>query len=359
MTVLQVDLGARSYAIHIVRGDLQNSGTAIAALNPKARVAVLTDERVDGYYGDEFRQSLQSVSLEHQTLILKRGESNKRPPAILRIWQWLMDQQFDRRNTLIAALGGGIVGDVAGFAAATYMRGVDYVQIPTTLLAQVDSSVGGKTGVNLSGAKNAVGAFHQPRMVFASLQTLRTLTPRDFKAGLAEVIKHGVLGSNAILETIEQNLASVMARDLGTMEALVADCCRLKSLVVQQDERESGLRQVLNFGHSFGHAIEIASKHQLRHGEAVALGMLAACHVSERLGVCESDVRMRLTEILTRVGLKVDLKPYWRSDVVDLMSRDKKLAGATLNFVLVKAIGEVVIQPLTLKELRKMTNASI
>jgi len=239
------------------------------------------------------------------------------------------------------------------------MRGVDYAHFPTTLLAQVDSSVGGKTGVNLADAKNAVGAFHQPRMVFASLQTLRTLTVRDFRSGLAEVIKHGAIDGDSILNLIQQNHNAILARDPACMEALVADCCLVKARIVQQDERESGLRQLLNFGHSFGHAIEVASKHRVRHGEAVALGMLAACHVSERLGLCGVDVRHRLMELLTLVGLGTDLQPYWRSEIVDLMSRDKKMGGDSLNFVVAKSIGDLKVHALTLEELRKITNDSI
>jgi len=297
---------------------------------------------------------LEAVGTRPELLVFPAGERTKRVTSLERIWQWLLDQGFDRSHTLLVALGGGVIGDLAGFAAATYMRGVPYIQVPTSLLAQVDSSVGGKTAINLPGAKNVVGSFHQPALVYASLESLRTLPIREYRSGLAEVLKHGVIRRPAILETLSSQVSAVLQRDPVVLEALVSQSCEVKRDVVERDEREAGERQVLNFGHTFGHAIEVASKHRKRHGEAVALGMLAACRVSEALGLCDSTLRQSLRDCMKGMGLDTNLSPWWREELVEHITKDKKMRSGSVNFVTIEGFGQVGITPITLDALKRL-----
>lgn len=359
MRSVRVGLGRRSYRIRIVRGSLEGLGRRVAStFGSGRRVAVMSDRNVAALYGADALASLQSAGIECELFVHGVGERAKRVRTAERAWSWLLERGFDRRSTLVLALGGGVVGDVAGFVASTYMRGVDLVAVPTTVLAQVDSSVGGKTGFNLPGAKNVVGTFHQPRLVYTALATLRTLRPRDFRAGLAEVVKHGVIGRPGILAQLRMDGAAVRRREAAVMESLVATCCEVKRDVVEQDEREAGLRQILNFGHTFGHAIEVATRHRMRHGEAVALGMVSACRVSEALGYCDRGVRDELVDVLREVGLDGDDRPWFRPEVVAMMSKDKKFASGYVSFITLRGVGKVEITPLRLEELDRIVHAS-
>jgi 3-dehydroquinate synthase len=256
---------------------------------------------------------------------------------------------------MVLTFGGGVVGDLGGFVASILLRGVPFVQVPTTLLAQVDASVGGKTGVNLDSGKNLLGTFHQPLLVFADLTTLATLEPRDLSSGLAEVVKHGAIADEALLGFLEGNAEAARRGDVVVLETLVARSVEIKAAIVKDDEREqTGRRALLNFGHTVGHAIESASQSRpnpLRHGEAIALGMLAACRVAERLGVSDPALAGRLSALLPRLGLPTDLAPFLGLDLGKWMQLDKKRSGATVQFVVVPRVGQARTENVTVPEL--------
>ena len=317
---------------------------------------MLTDRTVAALYAEPVLGALRKAGWRASLFVQPPGERSKTIRTVARIWSGLLEEGFDRGTTVVVALGGGVVGDVAGFVASSYMRGVGFVQVPTTLLAQVDASVGGKTGFNLPGAKNAVGAFYQPRMVYASLASLRTQRPRDFRAGLAEVIKHGAIARPGILDALSVG-DRALHHDPARLEGVIAACCEVKRDVVEADEREAGLRRILNFGHTFGHAIEVMTRHRLRHGEAVALGMISACRVSEALGFCDRSVRDALTDLMRGVGLDTDDRPYFNRQAVELMRRDKKLHAGRVAFVVLRELGAVDIAPLALAELDAIVSA--
>lgn len=353
MSRVDVALGDRGYAVLVVEDPVECVSAHIARELGPRRVAVITDRNVDRLYGERVMSALAEGGHQARLRSLVPGEGSKAPGSVSKLWSWLYAGSFDRGGVVLA-LGGGVVGDVAGFVASTWNRGVDLVQVPTTLLAQVDSSVGGKTGINLPELKNAVGTFHQPRLVVASLDSLKTLKRRDLRCGLAEVVKYGVIARPGILATVMADHAKIARCEPDVLGPLVTACCEVKRDVVQEDEHESGPRQVLNFGHTFGHAIEVVTKHRRRHGEAVALGMVAACRVSEQLGLCKKDVRHAVVEALQACGLDTDDRPYWSPDVMKAMVRDKKVRGDRVTFVAVRAIGDVLLVPIAIDDLRKM-----
>lgn len=358
MRQVAVDLGARSYAIHIGPVGLEGLHQAIEQALGSRRLAVVTDCNVAPLWADAFVASVRAAGAAAELFVMDVGESAKTIRTVASVWAFLSEHTFDRRTTAVVALGGGVVGDIAGFAASSWLRGVDYVQVPTTLLAQVDSSVGGKTGFNFGGAKNMVGAFYQPRLVWAGLQTLTTLEPREVRAGLAEVIKHGLLGRPEIIDFVRANRAAFdvgplsQKSDLAVLEPLVAMCCEVKRDVVQQDEREGGVRAILNLGHTFGHAIEAHTDHALRHGEAVALGLVSACRVSEALGLCGPEVRAEVVDVLQCAGLDTDDTPYWNASVAERIWKDKKVTGQTVRFVALRSIGQVELVDVAVDELK-------
>ena len=296
--------------------------------------------------------------------VLRAGEGTKNLRTVLSCYDWLARNRFERDSFLIA-LGGGVVGDVAGFVAATYLRGLPFVQVPTTLLAQVDSSVGGKVGVNLKAGKNLVGAFHQPRIVLADLSTLKTLPDREFRAGLAEVIKYGIIHDADLFARLERDVSRMLRRDRRVLMDVAARCCEIKAEVVRQDERESGRRAILNFGHTIGHALEaLGGYSRYLHGEAIAIGQAAAARISARqLGLPADQVR-RVYRLLERAGLpvRVSLTAGQCRRVLRLMRLDKKARGGELRFVLVKRIGEAVWgqrvpEEVVIESLRKLATA--
>ncbi len=342
MESLRVALGARSYPIHIGPGILGDAGLYAPYLGPLT--AVVSNTVVAPFYLSRVRTALEAAGTRVLPIIVEDGEQAKR-------WQ-VLEQVFDAllaarcgRDGVIVALGGGVVGDLAGFAAAVYQRGVDYLQVPTTLLAQVDSSVGGKTAINHARGKNMVGAFHQPRAVIADVATLDTLPDRELKAGLAEVIKHGAALDRAFLEWLEANLERLLTRDRAALTYAVRRSCELKAALVAEDEREAGARALLNFGHTFGHAIEAATGYGAwLHGEAVAAGMVIAAELSARCGLLERSEAARVKALVARAGLPATPPPIEDERWQELMAVDKKSAGGALRFVLLDGIGRATVR---------------
>ncbi|SMP53085.1 bifunctional shikimate kinase/3-dehydroquinate synthase AroKB [Noviherbaspirillum suwonense] len=339
---LQVDLGERSYPISIGQSLLAH-GKLVADAVSGERAAVVTNTVVGPLYLDALVQSLRAAGKRVTEIVLPDGEEEKTWENLQRIYDGLLRDQCDRKTTVIA-LGGGVVGDMAGFAAATYMRGVPFVQVPTTLLAQVDSSVGGKTGINHPLGKNMIGAFYQPRAVVADTATLATLPPRELSAGLAEVIKHGAIIDAPFFDWIEANIGRLMARDPEALAYAIRRSCEIKADVVRQDEREGGLRAILNFGHTFGHAIESGMGYgQWLHGEAVGCGMVMAADLSQRLGLIDAAERERVAALVRAAGLP-DVAPDLGAERwLELMQVDKKNEGGQIRFILLKPLGAPLI----------------
>ncbi|WP_298618889.1 3-dehydroquinate synthase [uncultured Zoogloea sp.] len=342
MRTLSVALDARSYPIHIGTGLLADPGLILPYLKT-TRVAVITNTVVGPLYLAPFVAGLRERGLRVTEIVLPDGEAHKDWPTLNLIFDGLLGERCDRSTTLIA-LGGGVVGDMVGFAAASYQRGVPFIQVPTTLLSQVDSSVGGKTAINHPLGKNMIGAFYQPRLVLADIATLNTLPDRELKAGLAEVIKYGLIRDLPFLEWIEANLERLLARDADALAEAVERSCRNKAEVVAADETEQGERATLNLGHTFGHAIETGLGYgEWLHGEAVAAGAVMAAELSHQLGwITEADVA-RVRRIHERAGLPVKGAPLGADRYLELMAHDKKVSDGTLRLVLLKAIGKAVI----------------
>jgi 3-dehydroquinate synthase len=307
------------------------------------RCAIISDSKVAPRYAEAATKALRKAGFDPALITIPAGEKAKSMKQVQVCYARLAEQRLERKN-FVVALGGGVVGDLAGFVAATYLRGIPFIQVPTTLLAQVDSSVGGKVGVNLKAGKNLVGAFHQPRLVLCDLSTLASLPEREFRAGLAEVIKYGIIYDAALFEQLERDLPRILQRKTQILTDIVARCCEIKADVVGQDETESGLRAILNFGHTIGHALEAISKYgRFLHGEAISIGQVAAANLSARLlGLGETDVQ-RIQRIFARTGLPVNitLKPSERDQLFKAMRLDKKVSGGEIKFVLAPEIGRV------------------
>jgi 3-dehydroquinate synthase len=342
--IVSVQLGNRSYAVKIAPGLLQNLGGECARLKLGDRCAIITDTNVGKKFAKPVYESLLKAGFEPVLITVPAGEAAKSLKSVQKCFDQLAAHRLERKS-FIVTLGGGVVGDLAGFVAATYLRGIDFVQVPTTLLAQVDSSVGGKTGVNLRAGKNLVGAFYQPRLVLCDLDTLKTLPEREFRAGLAEVIKYGIIFDAKLFNQLERDLPKILKRDSKTLSEIVARCCEIKAEVVSQDEMESGLRAILNFGHTVGHAIENSSGYgKYLHGEAISIGQVAAAKLSQKiLGLSEPNVE-RIKNLFARAGLPVEIKlnSARRKKLFTAMLLDKKVSGGDIKFVLAKKIGKVV-----------------
>lgn len=352
-TTVHVDLGLRAYDIAIGAGLLAATAEHVAAWCgarfPKTAsgktACVVTDRNIAESHAAAVARSLDAAGWASETVVLDPGETSKRLDVISSMYDRLVDMRADRQTVLVA-VGGGVVGDAGGFAAATYARGIPFVQVPTTLLAQVDSSVGGKVGVNHSRGKNLIGAFYQPLGVVIDTDTLGTLPDRDYQSGLAEVIKYGVILDEEFFAYLEANIAGLNARSPEVMRHVVARCCRLKADVVEGDEQErTGLRAVLNYGHTFAHAYEaLAGYGELLHGEAVAIGMIDASRLAERLGRIPADTTARQIALLQAVGLPVeppDSEAFTPDAMIDRMRLDKKTLGGKLRFVLPTRMGHV------------------
>ncbi len=344
MQTLTVDLGARSYPIYIGSGLLQRVDLLVPHL-PYKRAALISNETVFPLFGTRLLENLTRSGVETVPVILPDGERYKTWETLDRIFDALLSHALDRKSTLIA-LGGGVMGDLAGFAAATYQRGVPFIQIPTTLLAQVDSSIGGKTAVNHARGKNMIGAFYQPNVVLADTDTLKTLPQREFCAGLAEIIKYGLIRDAEFFSWLEARMDNLLARDAAALTHAILRSCENKAAVVMADEREQGERALLNLGHTFGHAIETALGYgKWLHGEAVATGMVMAARLScERGHLAEADLK-RIIAILERAGLPVRAPAIAAERMLELMQLDKKNDSGKIRLVLLHRIGEAFVEP--------------
>jgi len=351
MTVdtVPVALGARSYEVRIGPGLIDRAGAQIAPLLRRPRVAVVTDETVAALHLARLADGLAAAGLAHTALALPVGESTKSWGPLARCTEWLLDQKVERRDVVVA-LGGGVIGDLVGFSAAILRRGVRFVQVPTSLLAQVDSSVGGKTGINTGQGKNLVGAFHQPSLVLADIDVLATLPRRDFLAGYGEVLKYALLGDAAFFDWLEVNAPGMVAGDAGLRQHAVGVSVAMKAGIVSRDETEEGERALLNLGHTFCHALESATGYgdRLLHGEGVAIGCVLAFELSQRLGLCSQEAPSRLRAHLRALGMKTDLRDIpgdlpgadW---LLDLMAQDKKVVDGRLRFILARGIGAAFV----------------
>jgi len=340
---IQVGLGERSYPISIGTGILPHIGAALRSAAVAKRYAIISDDLVGKLYGQQILDSLQQVGITGELLTFPHGEASKHLETIGALASSLAERGFDRGDGLIA-LGGGVTGDITGFLASIYMRGIPFIQIPTSLLAQVDSSVGGKTGVDIPQGKNLLGTFYQPRAVFIDTEVLRTLPREEFLGGMAEVIKYGASIDADFFAWLGHNRETILALDPAAIMPMIRRCCEMKAAVVEQDERESGLRRILNFGHTIGHAVEAASGYQLIHGFAVAIGMRAVAELAVRSGIADLSVVERLVQLLQAYNLPTEIPSgFDRASLRKYLSTDKKSFGGRVFFVLPEQIGKVRI----------------
>jgi len=342
LQTVHVDLGPRSYDIAIGSGNLASVADLLEADETATHAVVITDTNVDPLYGDRVADLLTDRELEVNVLIIDPGELSKSSEVAAQLWETMLAEGADRQSVVVA-VGGGVVGDLAGFVAATFGRGLRFVQVPTTLLAQVDSSVGGKVGINLPGAKNMVGAFWQPLGVVIDVSVLESLTDREFRAGLAEVVKYGVILDADFFAYLEKNIEPIQRRDGAVLAEVIARCCRLKADIVEQDEREeSGLRAVLNYGHTFCHAFEaVVGYGKILHGEGVAIGMLCASRLAESLGRVDASLTRRQFDLLKAFELPTRVPDVSHEALIERMFHDKKVDRGMLQFVLPTRLGHV------------------
>jgi 3-dehydroquinate synthase len=347
---VRVSLDKRSYNIHIERGILAHLGEIMLkdlrlGSDADGRVAaVLINPKIENFYGKTVQTSLEKAGFRYLPIVLIAGETYKTLQTVRRIYKLLYDEAVDRR-TVIVAVGGGVIGDVAGYVAATYQRGLDFVQVPTTLLAQVDSSVGGKVGVNFEQAKNLIGAFYQPRVVVADPDTLKSLPFRERRSGLAEIIKSGAIADADFFHTIAGDVASMLRLTSSSLESAIASTIKIKAKVVEQDERDCGIRAILNFGHTVGHAIEaLTGYHVYRHGEAVAIGMVSACLIGEEVGYTPPSTTEAILAVLQNAGFPFHLdERIYPNDVVRVTALDKKAVSGSAKFVLLERLGKATV----------------
>jgi 3-dehydroquinate synthase len=359
MRALTVSLGQESYDILIESGSLATLGERCLSAGLSGRAAIITNPTVRALYGDAVSRSLAASGCDLSLIEIPDGEEYKNAGTLNSVYDGLIGAGLDR-SSFIVALGGGVVGDLAGFAAATYLRGIPFVQVPTTLLAQVDSSVGGKTAIDHPRGKNLIGAFYQPRLVLIDVDTLRTLPVREFRAGLAEVVKYGVILDASLFEYLEQHAGAIMAMEREPLLTLIHRCCELKARVVEQDEKESGLRAVLNYGHTLGHAFETSAGYrELVHGEAVAMGMARAARISTLLGTCSEADAERITTLLTRFGLSVHPPKTDMPQLLDALVTDKKSRAGALRFICNRGIGDHSLVALSPEELLTLSGLEV
>jgi len=348
MQTFRVELGPASHPVHVGNAILDRLGELSRAAGIKpGPVALVTDSNVARHYSTRAAGALENSGFIPKLVVVPAGETSKSSAVLQDLYDQMIGAEIDRGGSIFA-LGGGVVGDLGGFAAASYLRGIAVVQVPTTLVAQVDSSLGGKTGVNHPRAKNLIGAFHQPSAIIADVRTLITLPEREFREGLAEAIKYGAIMDAAMLTDLERDLDRILARDLGILEALVARSLRLKAAVVTADEREGGLRKILNFGHTLGHALEASAGYgTYLHGEAVAIGMAAAATLSEKFGGLSADEASRLVRLIRRTGLRTEMPPKFRTaDFESALKLDKKRLAGGVEFVLLQRLGKATTKRL-------------
>ena len=341
MRRLRIHLGDRSYDILIGRGLLENLGASLP-LKP-SRTLVVTHPHLRALYGERLLQGLNAAGIQPEFVEIPEGESHKTLQDAGRVYDFLLEHRYDRQSLLVA-FGGGVIGDLTGFVAATYQRGVPYVQVPTTLLSQVDSSVGGKTAVNHPRGKNMIGAFYQPRAVIADLDTLQTLPEDEYRCGLAEIIKYGVIEDPDLFHYLEERVEPILAQDTESLSHIIETSCAIKARVVERDEQEARYRMVLNYGHTLGHAIEALTGYtRYKHGEAVAIGMVYAARLSRHLGYCPPETVQRIETLISRFGLPTGWPDFPEEDYINTMRLDKKAHDEAIRFILVKDIGTVAI----------------
>ncbi len=341
MKQLRIDLGERSYDILIGPGLLDQTGEEAGKRIPGRRAVVVTHPRIRQLYGTQVMYSLEQSGFETFCIEIPEGETSKTIKEAERVFDFLIDSQCNRRSILVA-LGGGVIGDLTGFVASTFMRGIPFIQIPTTLLSQVDSSVGGKTAVNHPKGKNLIGAFYQPRLVLIDTNSLTTLPEDEYRAGLAEVIKYGIIADPALFDFLIQNSEKILNRDETCLEHLIETSCSIKAQVVERDETESEYRMILNFGHTLGHAVEALTDYsKYKHGEAVAIGMVFAAKLSRESGLCSDKVVTQIKNLVAKMKLPADLPKLETRDLIEAMYLDKKAIEKKIKFVLVRGIGEI------------------
>jgi len=352
MEKVLVKLKDRSYPIYLTREALDDVGSVLRRMDRLEKVVIITDSRVAEMYLESVKRGFHAAGYQVDSIVIPAGEESKSINQVVQIYDRLLDLEVDRKG-ILAALGGGVVGDITGFVAATYLRGVDYVQIPTTLVAQVDSAIGGKTGVNLSQGKNLVGAFWHPRLVFSDVGVLKTLDQREFIAGLAEVIKYGIIMDSSLFKYLEENADKILSKKEESLYYIVKRCARNKALVVEEDEREeSGRRSILNFGHTIGHALEASTNYQgYLHGEAVAIGMVFASKISKNLGFCSNGAVDRIHQLIERYGLPHEQPDLNEDDFDPIIRVDKKMTKGRINFVFVEDIGKVKLEKIDIRDL--------
>jgi len=345
MKKIRVQLGERSYDIVLGNSILDGIGEELKAFHLSPKIAVVSNPTVFSLYGERISDSIRNAGFDLLTVTIPDGEEHKNLATLQQIYNELLRYRLDRKSAVVA-LGGGVVGDIAGFAASTYMRGIPYIQVPTTLLAQVDSSVGGKTGVDHELGKNMIGAFWQPKLVWVDGDTLKTLPERQFRAGLAEVIKYGVIYDSELFAFLEKNKDSIMNLNEEALIHIIKRSCEIKAGVVSQDEREAGLRAILNYGHTIGHAIETVTGYtRFLHGEAVAIGMHLEARLAEKLGLIPEDQAVRIKNLIESYGLPAEKPNDLKEQSLFLsMQLDKKAVAGELKFILPEKIGEVRIQ---------------
>lgn len=340
MDKLFVNLGKNSYNI-LFSDSFSGLSDALKEINAPKKLLIVTDSNVNNLYADEVNNILKDNGYDSDVYAFEAGEENKNMDTILGICKACLEHKMDRKSVIVA-LGGGVVGDMAGFAAAIFMRGIDFVQIPTTLLSQSDSSVGGKTGIDFMENKNILGAFHQPKLVYINVGTLKTLSEEQFVSGMGEVIKHGIIRDRDFFAYLEENRSSIKQLDSKTLISMDKINCSIKAGVVEQDERENGLRAILNFGHTIGHAVESAYNFKMTHGECVGLGMIGASYIAQERGMIDTAVLQRIESILAEYGFTTRVNLPDKDKILMFMQNDKKKTMGKLKFVLPSAIGEVV-----------------
>ena len=341
--VVDVSLGQRSYPIYIGNNILKGFAEKFEEYFDSAKAAVITNSTVWDLFGNQITESFTGRAIDYDIVLVPDGESAKSLSVAERIYGELIQNGFERRDVVVA-LGGGVVGDLAGFVAATYERGVSFIQVPTTLLAQVDSSVGGKVAVNHPLGKNMIGAFYQPAFVYIDTATLNTLPEREFACGMAEVIKYGFIKGNPLLGTLKEQRDKINAKNMEVLADIVKICCSIKGEIVEKDERDTGIRAYLNYGHTLGHALESTTGYGYSHGQAVAIGMVFAARLSQRLGMLDEDEVKLHKEIISSYGLPVSCGPANTKDVIEVMEHDKKRARGGHVFVLLDGIGNPVVR---------------
>jgi 3-dehydroquinate synthase len=360
MEKVRVELGERSYDICIGSNILEGIGDRLKSFNFNPKIAVISNPTVFSLYGERLSDSIRKSGFDLLGVLIPDGEEYKNLLSVQHIYDELLKHKLDRSSALIA-LGGGVIGDITGFAASTYMRGISYIQVPTTLLAQVDSSVGGKTGVNHDLGKNMIGTFWQPKLVWVDVETLKTLSKRELLAGLAEVIKYGVIYDRELFGFLEVAKEKILSLDKDSLKHIIKRSCEIKAEIVSRDERESGLRSILNYGHTIGHAIEtVTGYRRFLHGEAVAIGMFLEAKLSHILNLIDENEVLRIKSVIVSYGLPSEMPEDINKDnIFSSMQLDKKAMAGELKIILPKKIGEVIIHKgLTQKQIKETLSIS-